>query len=154
MCHIESTGPPFWWVIKASFSIAVGLNQSKPLICIPHSYTQTRHVDDVDLFVGGLLERPVRGGIVGETFGNIIANQFADIKFGDAYFFMREKSPKGFTDEQLKVIKSVTLRDLVCTCGGVSKAQVNVFFPPFRGNPLKPCWDTRAFNVKPWMKFI
>jgi len=38
---------------------------------------------DIDLFVGGLAEKPFAGGVVGRTFNCIISQQFHNIKFGD-----------------------------------------------------------------------
>ena len=35
-----------------------------------------RHVDDIDLFVGGLAEKPQPGAYIGPTFGCILAKQF------------------------------------------------------------------------------
>jgi len=47
---------------------------------------QCRHVDDVDLFIGGISERSVQRGVVGPTFAYLIAHQFRDIKRGDRFW--------------------------------------------------------------------
>lgn len=43
--------------------------------------------EDIDLWVGGLLEEPVDGGILGPVFANIVADQFSKLKRGDRYFY-------------------------------------------------------------------
>ncbi|XP_022826330.1 chorion peroxidase [Spodoptera litura] len=72
--------------------------------------------DDIDLWVGGLLEEPVEGAIVGPTFANIIADQFARHKHGDRYFYEHgpDVNPGAFTPSQLEEIKKVTLSRLIC----------------------------------------
>ena len=47
--------------------------------------------EHIDLFVGGLAEDPVVGGIVGPTFACLIAYQFHLIKNGDRRFYSHPK---------------------------------------------------------------
>lgn len=42
---------------------------------------------DVDFFIGGILEKPVPGAIVGPTFQCIIGEQFVRKKFGDRFWY-------------------------------------------------------------------
>uniref|UniRef100_A0A1I8PRJ4 Chorion peroxidase n=1 Tax=Stomoxys calcitrans TaxID=35570 RepID=A0A1I8PRJ4_STOCA len=74
------------------------------------------HPDDVDLWIGGLLEKPIEGGIVGATLAEIIADQFSRFKVGDRYFYEynRKINPGAFTMDQLHEIRKVTMARLIC----------------------------------------
>ena len=43
------------------------------------------NVVDIDLFIGGLAERPLSGAAVGPTFGCLLGQQFQILKKGDRY---------------------------------------------------------------------
>ena len=45
------------------------------------------HVDDIDMFVGGMAETSVFGGILGPTFLCIVGDQFARLKKADRYYY-------------------------------------------------------------------
>lgn len=71
---------------------------------------------DVDLFVGGLLESSEDDAVVGPTFRNIIADQFSRLRHGDRYFYDHEPevNPGHFTASQLEQIKKITLARIIC----------------------------------------
>nr|KAG5697464.1 hypothetical protein BaRGS_029355 [Batillaria attramentaria] len=74
----------------------------------------SRSVDNVDLFTGGLLEERLEKGVVGPTFGCIIAKQFFSLKYGDRFYFQTDREAEGFTDAQLSAIRNVTLAKVCC----------------------------------------
>jgi peroxidase len=54
-------------------------------------------VNDIDLYVGGLLELAVNGGNVGPTFSCIIAENFAQLKKSDRFFYENGGQLNSFT---------------------------------------------------------
>ncbi|CAG9787474.1 unnamed protein product [Diatraea saccharalis] len=101
--------------------------------------------EDIDLWVGGLLEEPVEGSVVGITFGHILADQFSRIKRGDRYFYENgpDVNPGAFTPSQLAEIKKVTLSRIICD----NKDGIELFAQPpnafvlgnLPGNEPVPC---------------
>ena len=60
-----------------------------------------RHPDDIDLFAGGLSETPLRGALVGPTFGCLIGLQFKNYQIGDRFFYENNFRSTGFTRGKL-----------------------------------------------------
>ncbi|CAB3235173.1 unnamed protein product [Arctia plantaginis] len=105
--------------------------------------------EDIDLWIGGLLEEPVEGGIVGPVFANIIADQFAKLKRGDRYFYEYgpDINPGAFTPSQLAEIKKVTISRLICdNSDGIelfSQPPAGFLRADLLGNEQVPCSSAR-----------
>lgn len=84
-------------------------------------------VDDVDLWIGGLAETHVNGGIVGETFGATILDQFARIRDGDRFFYQTELDHLRDLDPSFD---ELTLSDIIRRNSTVVNIQRNVFLVP------------------------
>ena len=55
------------------------------------------NVEDIDLYVGGFLERSTEESLVGPTFQCIIGDQFSRIRKGDRYFYDVKNQAGSFT---------------------------------------------------------
>ncbi len=62
------------------------------------------HVEDIDLFSGGISELPLIDGIVGPTFACIMGIQFNHLKYGDRYYFEHGNQDGSFTEGKLDAI--------------------------------------------------
>ncbi|XP_058467480.1 uncharacterized protein LOC131440325 isoform X2 [Malaya genurostris] len=88
-----------------------------------------RFIDDIDLFVGGLAERPVVGGIVGPTFSCIIAQQFSNLRRGDRFWYENPGFESSFTPAQLDAIRQVAFSQILCRALGGGTLQPHAFLP-------------------------
>ncbi|KAL8625947.1 hypothetical protein ACOMHN_012539 [Nucella lapillus] len=108
-------------------------------------------MDDVDIFVGLVVEKTSKGSLMGPTLNCLLADQFKALKEGDRFFYETSSSQEGFTKAQLSEIKKVTLAKILCENIGMDKIQTNVFKLPLRNwNPDKSCADLPAMDLKKW----
>uniref|UniRef100_A0A0P4WCD7 Peroxidase n=1 Tax=Scylla olivacea TaxID=85551 RepID=A0A0P4WCD7_SCYOL len=112
-------------------------------------------VEDVDLFVGGLAEYPVSGGLVGPTFACLIGYQFFNLRRGDRFWY--ENVDAGFSSSQLRAIRSSSsLGRVLCDNLDEKNERVpaSVFHRPAqKGNPLVPCNHLTPLDLAPWKEY-
>jgi hypothetical protein len=66
------------------------------------------HPDEIDLWVGGLAEDPVKRALVGELFFVILREQFEALRDGDRFWYQRSLS-----DEELVTVEDTTLAKII-----------------------------------------
>ena len=71
-------------------------------------------VHDIDLFAGGISERPQPGSVLGFTFTCIMTEQFRNSRVGDRFWYERDDHQTGFTIEQLDQIRHTSLAKVIC----------------------------------------
>ncbi|XP_066289159.1 uncharacterized protein [Branchiostoma lanceolatum] len=110
------------------------------------------HVDDIDVFVGGLAEASVPGGVVGPTFACLIGLQFQDLRKGDRFWF--ENSGQ-FTEAQLAEIRRTSLARILCdNTDGTTRMQPDVFLQPTQpGNERVACSSLPQMDLTKWRQW-
>ncbi|XP_076043152.1 salivary peroxidase/catechol oxidase-like isoform X2 [Oratosquilla oratoria] len=73
-----------------------------------------RSIDDIDLFVGAIAERPLADSIIGPTFLCIIGDQFTKLRVGDRFYYENGGLESSFTEDQLAEIRKISLARVLC----------------------------------------
>ncbi|CAK9833301.1 pxdn [Anthophora retusa] len=109
-------------------------------------------VDDIDLFPGGLSERPLQGGLVGPTFACIIAIQFRQLRKCDRFWYETDDPNVRFTEHQLAEIRKVTLSKVMCeNMDDHNDMQRAAFDLPSNFlNPRIPCSSIPHMDMSAW----
>lgn len=114
-----------------------------------------RHVDDIDLFPGGLAEKPVIRGLVGPTFACILGQQFLNLRRGDRFWFENGGLVSSLTPEQLREVRKVTLARVLCdNLDDIDELQPSLFRPVTENgrNTRQSCYGPGipALNLTAW----
>lgn len=110
--------------------------------------------NDVDLLVGGLLEKPIGSSMLGPTFSCIIGEQLLRTRRADRFFYTNPNQPKPFTKAQLKEIEKVTLARIFCdNSDNIRTMQRNVLEKITTNNYLVNCDSTNIpkMNLNAWI---
>ena len=86
-----------------------------------------QHPHHIDLFVGGLAETPVSGGLTGPVFNAMKIKQFKALMDGDRFFFTHKDQPGSFTTSAQRHIMDRKLSDILCDNTSLEKVKSNVF---------------------------
>jgi peroxidase len=112
------------------------------------------HIDDIDLFVAGVLEARHEDALVGPAFKCIIGDQFIRLKEGDRFWYENGlDSNIRFTTRQLKEIKQTSMARVVCDNTNVDEIQPLVFRTETNTNKVTPCSDLISIpklDLEPW----
>ncbi|XP_015374036.1 PREDICTED: peroxidase-like [Diuraphis noxia] len=109
------------------------------------------HVNDVDYYAAGILEKQKPGSIFGHTFQCVIGEMFFRWKFGDRFYYEFGNQPGSFTLGQLKEIRKTTLAFIMCVTSDIRFIQRNAFDVPSSRNPLVSCNSITKINLAPWI---
>ncbi|OXA59543.1 Chorion peroxidase [Folsomia candida] len=100
------------------------------------------HFDDVDLFIGGLMEEATPGGIVGPTFACIIGDQFSRAKFGDRFHYTHGQLSNSLSTDQLQQVRRASAARVYCdNSKDIHEIQPLAFQKPSSFNQLVDCFD-------------
>ena len=101
-----------------------------------------------DLWVAGLAEAPVNGGIVGAIFSCIIREQMIRSRDGDRYFYLN----KGvFSPPQLREIRKATLSKVICdNLKTIVSIQENAFVAGRRIDRRVECGGIPGIDLIQW----
>jgi len=107
-------------------------------------------VEDIDLYVGGLSETPVQGGLVGPTFACIIGKQFRALMDGDRFFYRHTGGPDilPLTGVMLEQVRKRRLSDVICENTDIQNLTENVFILPGEHNPKVACSSHKNLDIK------
>ena len=96
-------------------------------------------VDDIDLFIGLVSERPRSGALVGPTTLCIVGDQFARLKKGDRFFYEAGRQAGSLGPRQLQEVRKASMARILCDNSGVSQIQPLVFQVPSGVNQVVGC---------------
>jgi len=82
------------------------------------------NVNAVDVWVGGISEPPVPGGMVGPTFAKILKDQFERVRDGDRFWYQNRND---LSDFQNQMIENTRLSDIILRNTDIDSIQQNVF---------------------------
>ncbi|KAG1686607.1 Chorion peroxidase [Nymphon striatum] len=113
-----------------------------------------KHVDDIDLFVGGLLEKPISDGAVGETFACLMGKQFRIFMRSDRFFYTNghnstpELTGHNYSKAVVGEFNKASLAKLICDNTDILWIQREAMQKVSPSNPLVNCDSLPSLDLQ------
>eukprot|EP00092_Neocalanus_flemingeri_P040590 GFUD01044196.1.p1 GENE.GFUD01044196.1~~GFUD01044196.1.p1 ORF type:complete len:777 (+),score=180.51 GFUD01044196.1:168-2498(+) len=114
-------------------------------------------VEDIDLYVGSILEKPHKDSLVGRTFKCIIGDQFIRLKQGDRFWYENGGENAQFSFTQLRAIKTSSMARIICDNTDIRQMQPMAFRTATGVNSLADCQDKitiPSMDLAMWMEGV
>lgn len=106
------------------------------------------HADNIDIWVGGILEDQLPDAKVGPLFRCILIEQMKKLRDGDRFYY---ENPSIFKPEELAQIKQATLGRLLCDNGdNITRVTDDVFLLPGIQGGYKECSEIPTVSLRVW----
>ncbi len=104
-------------------------------------------LETVDLWVGGLAEEHVSGGLLGATFACIFAKTFEALRDGDRFYYENPESAL-FNADQRKTLEDASLSRIICdNSDNINTIQENAFRAD---EPSISCSKIKRVDIDKW----
>ena len=105
---------------------------------------------NVDLFVGGLAEEPLPGGLIGAVFACIFKHTFSAVRDGDRFYY-ENKDSGIFTSSQIEEIEKASLSRVICDNSDIMEIQQNAFMA---NQDRISCSEIPSMDLSDWDNII
>ena len=110
-------------------------------------YGKEGYSDGIDLFVGGLAEKPLPGARIGPTFACIMGLTFSNVRDGDRFWY---ENLYTFTTRQRTEIKKASLAKVICTNADYIPRIQRSVFRAASGHQRVRCGSIPKINLWHW----
>lgn len=143
-------GLPSYNVVREAYGLApadnfMDITQNAALSNKLRTAYGVGNVDEVDLWVGGISEKPVPSGMVGPTFAKILKDQFERVRDGDRFWYENRIANNELSQFQIDMIENTLLSDIILRNTDIDMIQKNVFLSKDR----RVMWENRNSGGQP-----
>uniref|UniRef100_A0A914XL25 Uncharacterized protein n=1 Tax=Plectus sambesii TaxID=2011161 RepID=A0A914XL25_9BILA len=133
-----------------SFSDLAGIVHEDALEHLGQLYES---VDDIDLFSGGIAERPADGAMIGPTFACILSEAYQGMRRGDRFWYENFVYPSAFPEDQLSELRKTTLARIICDNTKVESLQPKALEAPNTFENCPVTCDNAVIPTLDWTQF-
>uniref|UniRef100_A0A0K0EXF0 Peroxidasin-like protein (inferred by orthology to a human protein) n=1 Tax=Strongyloides venezuelensis TaxID=75913 RepID=A0A0K0EXF0_STRVS len=115
--------------------------------------TMYENINDVELIIGSLDEKPLNGSLIGPTLSCILGKQFKMLKYGDRFWFENYFTDTSFSVEKLNETRKISIAEMICKGSDIKFIQPNKFLLPDKfSNTFLKCDNNMIgkINFKYW----